>query len=494
MINFRSFVDAINTAISESSDSINRKNEKLFNDYFYEDSVDVIVENSLYNEELFNIIAGVSEILGTQKTISAKLSAYSHKYVDSGLFEKLRSAFTDGKKQDDMQFVAYLMTVQRIQNNISKTLESIDDVKRDIEVVERIIDSKAHLAELIESINSHKKNFFSFSKKIESSITGKVEIGRIANDLYLTAVKLYKEIRKISDDSNKFLSQFGGDTDNSKLYYAVVLHQEWSKTSIDSIGRIVEDIERYSTKRGGALDDLVNGRKPKMIAKLWNDFLKGIPVIAGEKLPELVFDESSYQSAKAGKKDLEASLVVLQTSVEQFKADQKAIHSEISEGDLDTLNHQIRNIKEILFSDEEYHQNDNHKIYMKVVEHTRRYKKKEVKTITPKTVRMNYPATFDYATPNNEKDYKLVTTPIEVPLITLIPLTTYNIEKATLTANFKFVVVENEVQIDFSNTSEGNEQASNVGKLEIAFVPQQSPEGLKALIDSYQTFLKRQIV
>ena len=196
----------------------------------------------------------------------------------------------------------------------------------------------------------------------------------------------------------------------------------------------------------------------------------------------------------------------LQRIIQQLKADKLNKEEDLKNNELtissylNNLSLSLRSSKELLNlakTIDKVKSYDKVKIdsIIKLILSSKRYIKKPIESLVPKTVRVNYPATFDYATPDNDKEFKTITTPVEVPLLTLVPITNYNIEKATFTANFKFGVDKEKVMLDFSkDTIEDGAQLTNVGKLEITLSPQQTPEGLKALIESYENFLKRQIV
>jgi len=100
------------------------------------------------------------------------------------------------------------------------------------------------------------------------------------------------------------------------------------------------------------------------------------------------------------------------------------------------------------------------------------------------------------------KDGATQTDLIHVPLITLIPLTVNRIEKATLTADFEMEIVDGELLLDFKKSGASGfrwgglfskPESKKSGKLEITICPQETPEGLKLVIEAYEAGLKRQI-
>lgn len=111
----------------------------------------------------------------------------------------------------------------------------------------------------------------------------------------------------------------------------------------------------------------------------------------------------------------------------------------------------------------------------------------EEKTLVPRTVTLEYPAL--------DQNLATVIRKVDVPLVTLIPLTTARIEKATLTADFEMELSDGEVQLDFSrNPSRGllRKSKSKIGRLEIIITPQDTPEGLNAVIEAYERTVKAQ--
>lgn len=121
-------------------------------------------------------------------------------------------------------------------------------------------------------------------------------------------------------------------------------------------------------------------------------------------------------------------------------------------------------------------------------EKTEKTDAKEQKTLEPKTVTLEYHAL--------DKDLKTVIRKVEVPLITLVPLTTARIEKATLTADFEMELADGQVQLDFSSKARRGlftKSKGTIGRLEVTITPQDTPEGLNAVIEAYETAVKAQI-
>jgi len=110
-------------------------------------------------------------------------------------------------------------------------------------------------------------------------------------------------------------------------------------------------------------------------------------------------------------------------------------------------------------------------------------------TLVPKNVILEYPVL--------NSDGKVEQTKIQVPLITLVPLSMSQIEKATLTAEFEMEIIDGELQLSFPNKkSDGvfnKKTKSNTGKLEITISPQESSEGLKLIVEGYEAVLRQQL-
>jgi len=108
-------------------------------------------------------------------------------------------------------------------------------------------------------------------------------------------------------------------------------------------------------------------------------------------------------------------------------------------------------------------------------------------TLSPKSVVIEYP----HQTANGIEFVE-----VHVPLITLVPLTMSHIEKAKLSANFEMEIVNDELQLNFTNKPRGRfgrKSKRTWGQLEITISPQESSEGLKQLVEGYEQALKNQI-
>ena len=110
-------------------------------------------------------------------------------------------------------------------------------------------------------------------------------------------------------------------------------------------------------------------------------------------------------------------------------------------------------------------------------------------TLVPKSVTLEFHSlTQDGAAHPNK---------IRVPLITLVPIALSRIERATITTDFEIKMDKGELQLDFSRSSGGVSKLltgePKVGRLEIVMTPQETPEGLKVVVDAYELTLKRQL-
>ena len=105
--------------------------------------------------------------------------------------------------------------------------------------------------------------------------------------------------------------------------------------------------------------------------------------------------------------------------------------------------------------------------------------------LTPKTVVMEYP---------KETANGMESVEVQVPLLTLAPLSMSQIEKATLIADFELEIINDEVQICFVDEKRRRRRDNGTrGSLEITISPQEPSNGLKTLIEGYEKALKSQI-
>lgn len=108
-------------------------------------------------------------------------------------------------------------------------------------------------------------------------------------------------------------------------------------------------------------------------------------------------------------------------------------------------------------------------------------------TLSPKSVVIEYP----HQTQNGIEFIE-----VHVPLITMVPLSMSQIEKATLKAEFEIEIINDEVQLSFTdnkrNTSRRKSKTTR-GKLELTISPHETSEGLKQLVEGYEKILKAQL-
>lgn len=104
----------------------------------------------------------------------------------------------------------------------------------------------------------------------------------------------------------------------------------------------------------------------------------------------------------------------------------------------------------------------------------------------PRTVRVQYP--------DNNSGQSIG---IDVPLITLIPVSASKIDTVKLSSEFRISIVDDELQLDFPrNNGNGTflkPAKGSIGTLEITLKPGDVSEGLDSLIEGYEKILKMQI-
>jgi hypothetical protein len=118
-------------------------------------------------------------------------------------------------------------------------------------------------------------------------------------------------------------------------------------------------------------------------------------------------------------------------------------------------------------------------------------------TLRAKSICLEYP---------EQTEKGITTTHVDVPLVTLVPVSFPQIEKVKFTAQFDIQEINDELQIHFTNESSRRkrrwswfgrthveEENHNSGKLEITIVPTQGPEGVKRVIEGYEKALRAQI-
>jgi len=112
----------------------------------------------------------------------------------------------------------------------------------------------------------------------------------------------------------------------------------------------------------------------------------------------------------------------------------------------------------------------------------------ETGTLTPKSIRLDYP--------HHDADGNIASAEIAVPMITLVSPDLPKLEKAVLKASFQMAMVDGEVCIDLGQRDGGilhRKPKTTWGSVELTFTPQDTPEGLRLVIEGYDAALKRQL-
>lgn len=434
MQSFELFVKSLQSAIVNSSEAIRKRNESILDEYFFKETSEIILENKEYNKELFTLIQPIrSNDIFIEYVSNENLNIVGETNLKQGI---LYSVKPDISKEDVLlaDFLLESFTFCK-NNNLLKIIKEQN--------TKELIQSKLYNSTLFENIKKDSE-----SKEITLN-----EI-KIKKKNY---IDLENELRILETKRNEFF-----DKKQNVILETGVHHEQLKK-----------------------LDLSLNELK-KIEAKLLS-FNKGIDKISNELVnieAEVNQKKINLDNEKFSIDQLEIKLQGLIQSISNSEQAQNLYINNLFKLIQDGSN-LVKLIKNTKIDKE---------AIIELIKNSKRYIKKNIESLVPKTVRVNYPATFDYATPDNEKEYKTISTPVEVPLLTLVPISNYNIEKATFNANFKFDVVDEQVMIDFSkDIIKENEVSNNYGKLEIVLSPQQTPEGLRSLIESYENFLKRQI-
>lgn len=102
------------------------------------------------------------------------------------------------------------------------------------------------------------------------------------------------------------------------------------------------------------------------------------------------------------------------------------------------------------------------------------------------TISLKYPLHSDTGVEERE---------VEVPLITLAPISCPTIDSVELTTRFEMDVVDDALCLDFSkgNKDSNDSKSNRSGHLTVKISPQEMPEGLKTVVEGYERALKAQI-
>lgn len=434
MQSFELFVKSLQSAIVNSSESIRKRNESILDEYFFKETNQVILENNDYNKELYAVIQPIrsSEI------------------------------FIDYISYENLNVVGESTLKQNILNNDKPDVSREDVLLADF-LMEAFSFSKKN--NLLKGTKENYSKELIESKLYNSSLFDNIKKDNLAKENTLNELKIKKKALTDLENEQRILHAKYQEFLDKKL--TLISESEEYNDQLKSV-----DLSAIELKKTESKFLSVN----KVIDKISNDIVSIEAQLNDKKI--------NLENEKFLIDQLEIKLQGLLNSISNFEQAQIIYINNL----IDLINEATNVVKLIKGS------KFDKTAIIELIKSSKRYIKKNVESLVPKTVRVNYPATFDFATPDNDKEYKTISTPVEVPLLTLIPISNYNIEKATFNANFKFDVVEDQVMIDFSKEiiKEG-EISNNFGKIEIVLSPQQSPEGLRSLIESYENFLKRQI-
>jgi len=112
-------------------------------------------------------------------------------------------------------------------------------------------------------------------------------------------------------------------------------------------------------------------------------------------------------------------------------------------------------------------------------------------SLKAKSVTIEYPR----ETPEGVKQVE-----VQVPLITLSPLSMTQIEEAKVKVDFALAIIDGELQLEFPKGGQrpaadgsggGNKPA--MGSVEITMKPADMPEGVKVVVEGYEKVLKSQV-
>lgn len=104
--------------------------------------------------------------------------------------------------------------------------------------------------------------------------------------------------------------------------------------------------------------------------------------------------------------------------------------------------------------------------------------------LVPQMVRMSVPE-FD-------EDGNMVDRTVSVPLVSLVPFVSSQIEKATFSAEFRLFTKDGELCLAFPGEKIPKGQSTS-GRLEVTISPTEPVEGIQRLIDAYNDALAKQL-
>lgn len=118
-------------------------------------------------------------------------------------------------------------------------------------------------------------------------------------------------------------------------------------------------------------------------------------------------------------------------------------------------------------------------------------KDEETGNFTAKSITIEYPT--------NSPDGKFIKVHVDVPLITVVPISSARIEEMKFTTLLDIAIEKDELVVSFSNQAKGNLPFTRNNKkqatatLELVIKPQENTDGLSKLIEGYEKSLRAQI-
>jgi len=103
--------------------------------------------------------------------------------------------------------------------------------------------------------------------------------------------------------------------------------------------------------------------------------------------------------------------------------------------------------------------------------------------------------TFNLAHPILNEKGEMEEVNVNIPLISIVPISTVRIEQLKFTTELEIALENDELKVSFSPSGTTDESAQNrpTATLEIMIQPQNNPEGLSKLIEGYDKVLRAQI-
>lgn len=102
------------------------------------------------------------------------------------------------------------------------------------------------------------------------------------------------------------------------------------------------------------------------------------------------------------------------------------------------------------------------------------------------------PNEVELAIPYSDENGNATRQMVKVPLLTLIPFSSSQIEKATFSADFRLLVEDERLMVAFPD-EKVRKGESTLGRLEIVVSPTEPSEGMKAILNAYAETLSKQL-